>query len=189
MEQRRRQQAKQHYDELRALLPNSSKYDKNAVLHNSILLIQQVCCMRNAYALPLEFFKKFDIESRSFANLHEVGKACCDAFADLDGMVGMRAGQLSGVSDEVLARRLQDYSLIDPENDPDITAPPTAPAAARRRASPTSSAASSLSESPADVVQAMRCFAAASPTLASPPAASGDSRRRLATLKPSARAK
>ena len=74
VEQRRRQQAKQHYDELRALLPNSSKYDKNAVLHNSILLIQQACCMRNAYALPLEFFKKFDIESHSFANLHEVGK-------------------------------------------------------------------------------------------------------------------
>ncbi len=42
VEQRRRQQAKQHYDELRALLPNSSKYDKNAVLQNSILLIQQV---------------------------------------------------------------------------------------------------------------------------------------------------
>jgi hypothetical protein len=42
VEQRRRQQAKQHYDELRALLPNSSKYDKNAVLHHSILLIQKV---------------------------------------------------------------------------------------------------------------------------------------------------
>lgn len=42
VEQRRRQQAKQHYDELRALLPNSSKYDKNAVLQNSISLIQQV---------------------------------------------------------------------------------------------------------------------------------------------------
>ena len=50
VEQRRREKAKQYFDELRGLLPyggDSAKFDKNAILHHSIELIksllEQVC--------------------------------------------------------------------------------------------------------------------------------------------------
>ena len=42
LDQRRRQQANKHYDEMRLLLPNSSQFNKNAVLHHAILLMQQL---------------------------------------------------------------------------------------------------------------------------------------------------
>ncbi len=76
--------------------------------------------------------------------------------------------QLSGVSDEVLATRMHEYSLVDPEADAEDvgTGSAAAAAAARRRPSPASSAAASRSASPADVVQGLH--ACGSP----PPAAS-----------------
>mmetsp|Transcript_50004 Transcript_50004/g.156498 ORF Transcript_50004/g.156498 Transcript_50004/m.156498 type:complete len:487 (-) Transcript_50004:198-1658(-) len=45
VEQRRREKAKQYFDELRGLLPyggDSAKFDKNAILHHSIALIKQL---------------------------------------------------------------------------------------------------------------------------------------------------
>ena len=42
MEQRRRQLAKSHFDELRALLPDAGKYDKNTVLLHIIQLIRKL---------------------------------------------------------------------------------------------------------------------------------------------------
>ena len=42
VEQKRRQQARHHYDELRALLPNAGKYDKNTVLFHAIQSIRQL---------------------------------------------------------------------------------------------------------------------------------------------------
>ncbi len=69
--------------------------------------------------------------------------------------------QLSGVSDEVLATRMHEYSLVDPEADAEDVgtgSAAVAAAAARRRPSPVSSAAASLSASPADVVQGMHAF-------------------------------
>eukprot|EP00283_Hemiselmis_rufescens_P016618 CAMPEP_0173454470 /NCGR_PEP_ID=MMETSP1357-20121228/52477_1 /TAXON_ID=77926 /ORGANISM="Hemiselmis rufescens, Strain PCC563" /LENGTH=202 /DNA_ID=CAMNT_0014421499 /DNA_START=5 /DNA_END=613 /DNA_ORIENTATION=+ len=45
VEQRRREKAKQYFDELRGLLPyggDSAKFDKNAILHHSILLIKHL---------------------------------------------------------------------------------------------------------------------------------------------------
>ena len=40
VEQRRRLLAKQYFDELRSLLPNAAKFDKNTVLVNTILLVK-----------------------------------------------------------------------------------------------------------------------------------------------------
>lgn len=42
VEQKRRKQARQHYDELRALLPNAAKYDKNTVLACTIQVMRQM---------------------------------------------------------------------------------------------------------------------------------------------------
>lgn len=45
VEQRRREKAKQYFDELRALLPfggDSAKFDKNAILHHSIILLKNL---------------------------------------------------------------------------------------------------------------------------------------------------
>eukprot|EP00281_Chroomonas_sp_CCMP1168_P013032 CAMPEP_0206282984 /NCGR_PEP_ID=MMETSP0047_2-20121206/39981_1 /ASSEMBLY_ACC=CAM_ASM_000192 /TAXON_ID=195065 /ORGANISM="Chroomonas mesostigmatica_cf, Strain CCMP1168" /LENGTH=434 /DNA_ID=CAMNT_0053713305 /DNA_START=29 /DNA_END=1333 /DNA_ORIENTATION=- len=45
VEQRRREKAKQYFDELRGLLPfgsDSAKFDKNAILHHSIILMKQL---------------------------------------------------------------------------------------------------------------------------------------------------
>ncbi len=41
VEQKRRQQARQHYEELRALLPNSAKFDKNTLLQHAIQAIRE----------------------------------------------------------------------------------------------------------------------------------------------------
>lgn len=43
VEQRRRLQAKQHYEELRSLLPAATKADKNGLLELAILYIQSAC--------------------------------------------------------------------------------------------------------------------------------------------------
>ena len=42
VEQKRRQQARQHYEELRALLPNSAKFDKNTLLQHAIQAIREM---------------------------------------------------------------------------------------------------------------------------------------------------
>jgi len=42
VEQKRRQEARHRYDELRALLPNASKFDKNTVLQHTIQAIQEL---------------------------------------------------------------------------------------------------------------------------------------------------
>ena len=42
MEQRRRQLAKAHFEELRALLPDSGKYDKNTILFHTIAMIRKL---------------------------------------------------------------------------------------------------------------------------------------------------
>ena len=71
------------------------------------------------------------------------------------------------MSDEVLATRMHEYSLVDPEADAEDVGAGSGSGgggAARRRP-----AAASLSASPADVVQGMRAFG--SPPLSSSPAA------------------
>mmetsp|Transcript_61773 Transcript_61773/g.147721 ORF Transcript_61773/g.147721 Transcript_61773/m.147721 type:complete len:313 (-) Transcript_61773:1327-2265(-) len=52
VEQRRRLLAKQYFDELRSLLPNAAKFDKNTVLVNTILLIKNLTGEKSAPSSP-----------------------------------------------------------------------------------------------------------------------------------------
>jgi hypothetical protein len=101
--------------------------------------------------------------------IHASHGRCAEHRLDPDPPARIPAGvdgeQLSGVSDEVLATRMHEYSLVDPEADAEDVGAGSGGGGAARRRPPSAS----LAASPADVVQGMHAFG--SPPLSSSPAA------------------
>ncbi len=93
VEQKRRQQARQHYEELRALLPNSAKFDKNTLLQHAIQAIRELAGVseQDLARMMAEMPASADNEGDGMGD-------CGDADASAASAAAMGLAQLAGAA-------------------------------------------------------------------------------------------
>eukprot|EP00960_Hanusia_phi_P027745 746989-Hanusia_phi.AAC.2 len=115
VEQRRREKAKQYFDELRGLLPyggDSAKFDKNAILHHSIALIKQLLserqqcptCANCKEKIPNRYHCKFDLVPAGRASVQLCEKSHFGSFRAFL-MVGTCSGRVQYRLEHCAAKR------------------------------------------------------------------------------------
>ena len=99
VEQRRRQLAKSHFEELRALLPDSAKFDKNAILLHTIQMIRRLTGKEGGTSSSPsptdEYLSRSAPASWRSQQSTEAAESCYDGLSGLS----QAASSLSSVSD------------------------------------------------------------------------------------------